>query len=88
MNTQFRELRDKGVPDTGPKRPKGKRTVALTPAVATPTSAKKQGRRGKKGGAEKEKSGGEKRKGKRTPRTRLREDINDLIEGTHSIIVV
>lgn len=75
------------MPDTGPKRPRGRRTVALTPAVATPTSDKKQGRRGNKGGAKKERSGGENSKGKkRTPRTRLREDIKDLIEGTYSSV--
>lgn len=81
LNAQFRELRDRGAPDTGPKRPKGRRTVALTPAVATPTSAKKQQSRGKKGGAKREQSEGDQRRGRRTPRTRLKEDIKDLIEG-------
>ena len=61
MFNQFRELRDTGAPDTGPKRPKNQRIVSLTPSGAA--SSGKRGRssggRGReRGGREKEREGG------------------------------
>ena len=87
------ELRDTGVPDTGPKRPKDKRTISLTPAIATASSAisttqavqeeTSVGRRGRgkrlSQGRGRRKSGARGSLGEKTPRTQLREDIRDLI---------
>lgn len=38
---QFKELRDTGLPDTGPKRPKNKRVIPLTPATVTNSTSSK-----------------------------------------------
>ena len=78
---QFLELRDRGVPNTGPKRPKGRKTVALTPAAATPAPAKGGSRGGRQETQKKKLSEEGPRKGERTPHSRLRDDIRELIEG-------
>ena len=93
---QFLELRDTGVPDTGPKRPKDKRTIALTPATVTDSStvstasqvsreeasvAGGAGRRQSRGRGRRRESAGRRRsQGEKTPRTQLRSDIRDLIK--------
>ena len=74
---QFLELRDTGVPDTGPKRPKDSRVVALTPAAVETVGDERKRRRSSRGrGRRRESRGG---RVSMTPRSRLREDIRDLI---------
>ena len=80
------------MPDTGPKRPAGRRTIPLTPAVVSPArparggSAAASGRKGSEGrresrgrGAGRRESGVQGSRGGKTPRTQIREDIRDLI---------
>ena len=61
MFNQFRELRDTGAPDTGPKRPKNQRIVSLTPsgAASSGRGGRSSGGRGReRGGREKERERG------------------------------
>ena len=88
------ELRDAGVPDTGPKRPRDKKIVSLTPASVTrarmeprASGGKSRERRGRRGGRGRGRASprGEIRIRTAsspigpTPRTQLRNDIRDLI---------
>ncbi|CAI8009260.1 Centromere protein T [Geodia barretti] len=90
----FMELRDAGVPDTGPKRPRDKKIVSLTPASVTrarmeprASGGKSRERRGRRGGRGRGRASprGEIRIRTAsspigpTPRTQLRNDIRDLI---------
>ena len=81
------------MPDTGPKRPKDRRLIALTPAIVTSSAvstlvavqdeASGGGKRRQSRGGGRRRSkvtrGGRRSLGERTPRTQLRADIRNLI---------